>query len=284
MAAAIYIMALVCFAWTTAAYWGEIPSFTAAEQLFWAGGHVLQFLFCLLMLTGWYLLSRASLGEQGMDAGIYRVAAMMLMFFVLPAPLLMKIFGVDSAWYREAFTRLQFGMVLPAAIAGFGLLQGILRAKAAGPLPWRNPAFTALILSLIVFGVGGVMGNLITGSDTRTPAHYHSVLTGVNLAVMGMMLSICLPALGKGIRGGMGVVAMLWIYGLGQLVASLGMFWAGGGGAARKTAAGAGDMTGGAAIGMYVHGIGALFAVIGGVMFAVIVIKALARRSEPKSG
>ncbi len=80
-------------------------------------------------------------------------------------------------------------MALPALMVGVPVLFGIAREKEKGPLPWQNPGFVALVLSMIVFGVGGLMGNLISGSDTRTPAHYHGVITGVSLAAVGLLLS-----------------------------------------------------------------------------------------------
>ena len=40
------------------------------------------------------------------------------------------------------------------------------------------------------------MGFLITGSDTRTPAHYHAVITAVSVSSAGMLLTFGLDELG----------------------------------------------------------------------------------------
>jgi cytochrome c oxidase subunit 1 len=276
----VYIMALAAFIWAARTYWGEPLSLTINEQLFWGGGHLLQFLFCLLMLTGWFVLSRASLGETAIDPSIFRLAVLMLALLVMPAPLLLRIFGVDTAEYRQSFSLLQFGMVLPSLITGVPVIAAILRARAAGPLPWRNTAFVALMLSLIVFATGGLMGYVVTGSDTRTPAHYHGVITGVNLALMGLILTYCLPRLGRAIPCGRGVRTFIWLYGTGTLVSITGMFWAGGSGAARKMPSAISDLADGAVLGMFVNGLGALVAVAGGVMFVVTLIRALSRRAH----
>ena len=40
------------------------------------------------------------------------------------------------------------------------------------------------------------MGLLISGSDTRTPAHYHAVITAVSVSSAGMLLTFGLDELG----------------------------------------------------------------------------------------
>jgi heme/copper-type cytochrome/quinol oxidase subunit 1 len=279
----IYLIAMVCFGISTYLSWGATPSKEMNELLFWGGGHILQFLFCLLMLTGWFVLSRSSLGEEVIGNDSLRVAVLILLAFTLPGPYLFRAFDISSANFREAFSKLQFVMALPALMVGVPLLFGIARAKEKAPLPWRDPAFVALVLSMAVFGVGGVMGNLISGSDTRTPAHYHAVITGVSLAAVGLMLSFCLPALDRAPQESRWLRLQIWLYGGGQLFACIGMFLAGQHGAPRKTPTSLAALTDGAVIGMFLNGIGALIAVAGGVMFVVTVIRALSTRANAET-
>jgi heme/copper-type cytochrome/quinol oxidase subunit 1 len=133
----------------------------------------------------------------------------------------------------------------------------------------------ALALSLTLFAVGGVMGNVISGSDTRTPAHYHAVITAVSIAAVGMMLTYCLPALGRAPQNTRWLRLQIWLYGGGQLFACIGLFLAGQHGAPRKTPTSLAALTDTAVIGMFLNGIGAIVAVAGGVMFVVTVIRAL---------
>ncbi|MGO9170748.1 MAG: cbb3-type cytochrome c oxidase subunit I [Rhodomicrobium sp.] len=279
-ASVIYVVALVCFACATYLSWGTSPSKGLNEVLFWGGGHMLQFLFCSLMLTGWFLLSRSSLGDQVIEPDVFRVAVLMLVAFTLPGPFLFRFFDMSSFNFREAFSKLQFVMALPTLMIGGTLLFGVARANKSAPLPWRDPAFLAFFLSVTVFAAGGVMGNLISGSDTRTPAHYHGVIAGVNLAAMGLVLTLCLPALQRPPRNSRLLRVQLWLFGAGQLVACIGLFWAGGYGAPRKTPTSVGSLVDGAVMGMYLNGIGALFAVAGGIMFVVTVIGALSTRAN----
>jgi len=278
--AVIYFIALICIALALQLSWGSEPVRTFHEHLFWGGGHVLQFLYALLMLTGWFILLRSSLGEKSFDTDVFRLAVVLLAVFTLPGLAFYKIFEPFSALQTEAFRRLQFVVALPSLIVAVGSLSGVLAARRRGALPWHDPGFLALILSPIVFGAGGIMGLLITGSDTRTPAHYHGVIAGVNLALMGLFLTYCLPALGRSVVPSRAIRAQILLFGVGQFVACLGLFLAGGYGAPRKTPTGAGSLVDGAVTGMYLHGIGALIAIIGGVMFVVTVWRSLMRRER----
>lgn len=280
--AIIYIAALISFGAALALSWGEVPNKPFNEQLFWGGGHVLQFLYCLLMLTGWFKLARASLGEKVFDPDIFRLAVLLIMVFALPAPFFYLVFEPFSAMQIEAFRRMQFVLGFPTLMVAVGTLNGALAARREGPLPWRTTAFTALWLSALVFGVGGIMGFLVTGTDTRTPAHYHGVIAGVNLACMGMMLVICLPRLGAVAQSVSTKRLPVMLFGFGQLVACLGLFWAGGYGAPRKVPSGAATLADSAAIGMALHGMGAIVAIAGGVLFTVTVLLALWRRPDSK--
>src|SRR6185437_8928056 len=96
-----------------------------------------------------------------------------------------------------------------------------------------------LAASFALFALGGAMGFLIDGSDTRTPAHYHAVITAVSVSSAGMLLTFGLKELGKPEAPPRPTRLLLGLYGGGQFVASIAMFIAGGYGALRKLPAGA---------------------------------------------
>ncbi len=141
----------------------------------------------------------------------------------------------------------------------------------------------AIVLSALVFAVGGTMGLVINGTDTRTPAHYHGVIAGVNLACMGLMLRYCLPMLSRPPPANARLKLQIALFGFGQLLASIGLFLAGGYGAPRKTPSGAVNLADGAVIGMTLHGIGALFAVLGGTLFVITVLRSLLKPVQAHS-
>jgi len=134
-----------------------------------------------------------------------------------------------------------------------------------------------------VFGAGGFLGLFVDGADTRTPAHYHAVIAAVTLAFMGLFYCLFLPLLDSAVRRTKWLYAQIWMFGGGQFTAALGLFWAGGYGAPRKTAGAAQGLEDfGAIAGMALNGIGALVAVIGGVAFIITVGRALLRKPAVK--
>jgi hypothetical protein len=276
----VYILALICFAVATMllALNGELAS---REELFWGGGHVLQFVYAALMVTNWSILARMSLGEEAVDNRIFLASLVLIAVIAVAAPVFYAAFAPFSDNQREAFRLLQFGIAAPTLIFGISLITRVLRAPS--PWPWRDPAFFALAASLALFALGGVMGFLINGSDTRTPAHYHAVITAVSVSSAGMLLTFGLKELGKPSAPPRLTRLLLGLYGGGQFVASIAMFVAGGYGALRKTPSGAGSLDTVAAAGMAVHGIASIFTILGGAAFVIIAIRALWRAGHVRS-
>ena len=276
-AAGAYGVALVCVALAFWSLLGEAPTHAYNEDLFWGAGHVLQFVNTALMLGAWYLLGATVLGRPPMVPGWHKGAALWLLAFTLPAPALYAFLTPFSADHTEAFTSLQYALAPPVLVAA-GLTAVALAgtARDAASRAWRHPGFLCLVLSAGVFAVGGVLGLFVDGADTRTPAHYHGVIAGVSLAFMGLFYVVFLPLLGRAPRWGRLLYAQVVLFAGGQTLAALGLFWAGGYGAPRKTAGAAQGLEGiGAIAGMAMNGIGALVAVIGGVLFIWTVAHAL---------
>jgi len=249
--------------------------------LFWGGGHVLQFVYAALMVANWSILARMSLGEEAVDNRVFVSSLALIALIALAAPAFYATFAPFSDHQREAFRLLQFGIAAPTLIFAASLVARASRSP--GPWPWRDPAFFALATSLALFALGGVMGFLITGSDTRTPAHYHAVITAVSVSSAGMLLTFGLRGLGKPAAPPRLTRLLIGLYGGGQFVASIAMFVAGGYGALRKTPSGAGSLDAVAAAGMAVHGIASIFTILGGAAFVIVAIRALSRRDQVRS-
>ena len=274
-AAGAFGVALVCVALAFRLLPGEALTHADNENLFWGAGHVLQFVNTALMLGAWYLLGASVLGRPPMAPGWHKGAALWLLAFTLPAPVLYLFQIPFSADQTETFTLLQYALAPPVLVVA-GLIAVAFAARGAPPPPWRHPGFLCLVLSVGVFAVGGVLGLFVDGTDTRTPAHYHCVIAGVNLAFMGLFYVVFLPLLGRGLRWGRMLYAQISLFAGGQTVAALGLFWAGGYGSPRKTAGAEQGLDGiGAVAGMAMNGVGALIAVIGGVLFIWTVARAL---------
>ncbi|MEQ8227500.1 MAG: cbb3-type cytochrome c oxidase subunit I [Rhodospirillales bacterium] len=279
---AAYVAAFICFGVTFHAASGEPASAELNERLFWGGGHVLQFVNAGLMLCAWFAL--ASLAGRPLSGNLFFAVMATHTLFSFIGPALYWIFPLFSADQTQAFTDLQYLLSpAPTVLAAAILIQRSGGASSDRPLDGQGRlARHALYLSMGVFFLGGLLGLFVDGTDTRTPAHYHGVIGGVNLGLMGLVFCVLLPSLNRAVNLGRAVTALFWLYGLGQALHSLGLFLAGGYGAPRKVG---GDIAGleavGAQAGLYGMGVGAVIAVAGGVMFIWIAGRALLRRPIP---
>ena len=244
------------------------------ELLFWGGGHTLQFVHIQLMLVCWLWLAT----ESGIASRLTPRTVLLLFAFglvpVLMTPAAYVMYDVASAEHQIAMTWLmKFGgglAALPISLVILFNLVNSLRGPAS-PSPQRS----ALFSSMILFGVGGIIGFMIEGSNVTVPAHYHGSIVAVTLAYMGVTYHI-LPLLGFRRPTGRLVILQPWIYAIGQLMHVIGLAWSGGYGVQRKTAGGDQFLDGIEKIaGMGLMGLGGLVAVVGGVLFLVITFTAM---------
>jgi heme/copper-type cytochrome/quinol oxidase subunit 1 len=128
---------------------------------------------------------------------------------------------------------------------------------------------------LLLFSAGGLIGFLIKGSDVRIPAHYHGSIVGITLALMGLTYAL-LPRLGYTRPLPRLATWQPVLYGAGQFLHIAGLVWSGGYGVQRKVA-GAEQVlrTPSEVAGMALMGVGGLIAVIGGLAFALVVLRTL---------
>ena len=75
---------------------------------------------------------------------------------------------------------------------------------------------------MVLFGVGGLIGFTIQGSNVKIPAHYHGCIVGVTLALMGARLPL-LPRLGFGAPDAKLATLQPYLYGVGQLMHIVGL-------------------------------------------------------------
>jgi cytochrome c oxidase subunit I len=274
-------VALLAFAWS----WLVVPGSLAAqgyyEILFWGGGHALQFTWTLLMLVAWLWLAGACGARLPLSPRVTVLMFSLALASVFATPVAYLAYDVASVQHRALLTwamRLGGGVsILPVALAA---IVGLSTAPALRPeaRPWR----AALLSSVLLFGAGGLIGVFIAGSNVRIPAHYHGCIVGVTLALMGLVYHL-LPALGYAAPQGRLATAQPWVYGAGQLMHIIGLVWSGGYGVQRKVA-GAEQVlrTTGEIAGMGLMGLGGAIAIVGGLLFVVVVLRAM-RRGAPRA-
>ena len=245
-------------------------------MLVWGGGDTLQFQHALLMVVAWLWIA-AHLGPP--PAASSRALSAMFWIAALPLLVVPAIYFTIPAGelpHMELFAKLMIWghpYMAPLILVGFISLWTTRKVPA-------HAAKSAFIASFSLFAVGGVLAYMIQGVNVVIPAHYHGSTVGVTLAFMGLTY-VLLPQLGFGEVEGRMARWQPYVYGGGQLIHVLGLAWSGGYGVQRKVAGADQALTTlPQKIGMGMMGLGGLIAVIGGIMFVLVCLKLMARRTR----
>lgn len=269
-------VALFAFLWSWLAIPGGTDPRTYYEVLFWGGGHVLQFTWTVMMLVAWLWLADAIGASLPIGPRVVLVLFALSLVLVLATPLVYLAWDVTSVEHRRMLTwmmRVGGGMAIPP----LALALIIALRRTGGLDPQRRPLRAALVMSLVLFGVGGLIGFAISGANVKIPAHYHGCIVGITLAFMGVTYDL-LPRLGYGTPNTRLALWQPYVYGVGQLMHIAGLVWSGGYGVQRKV--------GGAeqvldrfeqVAGMGLMGLGGAIAIAGGVLFVLVVAGSVLR-------
>lgn len=270
-AALITLIAFAAFFWS----YRQMPPVIEGEQyyemLFWGGGHVLQFTHVQMMMICWLMLFPSTQGGRGYIAlfSIGLVAALL-------APVAYVLYDVASQEHRVFFTRLMiFANGVAPTLLALVLLPGRWRARNR-----KNALWAALFMSVLLFLYGGALGGMIEGQNVVIPAHYHGSIVGVTLAFMGAAY-LLLPRLGY--RDPAGWKLAYWqpvVYAAGQVMHITGLAVSGGYGVLRKTPGEIADIALSTKIVLGFMGLGGLIAIIGGLMFVVVMGRAVFRKTN----
>ncbi|WP_372526041.1 cbb3-type cytochrome c oxidase subunit I [Piscinibacter sp.] len=267
-------VALLAFAWSFIALPTSLVGKAYYEILFWGGGHALQFTWTLLMLVAWLWLTQACGARVPLSPRVTLLMFLLALACVFVTPLAYVAHDVASVEHRALLTwAMRFGggvSIVPLSLAVVFALHSAPRADAQA-----QPLRAALLSSVLLFAAGGVIGLFISGSNVRIPAHYHGCIVGVTLALMGLVYHL-LPQLGYRAPSGALATWQPRLYGAGQLMHIVGLVWSGGYGVQRKVAGAEQVLRSGAEVaGMGLMGLGGLVAIIGGLLFVLVVIRAL---------
>lgn len=249
------------------------------EFLFWGGGHIIQFAYTLLMMIAWIVLATASGCRYELTPRLTLVFLIFLALPVITVPFLYLAHDITTAGHRLAFTELMKYGGLSCLPLGLAVAASLWKAEK--PLGERRYLRAALVSSMGLFAVGGILGFMIAGLDIVIPAHYHGATVAVTIAFMGLTYYL-LPRLGFGDLPERMATWQPYLYGGGQLLHIIGLAWSGGYGVQRKTAGAAQGLEGfGQTAGMGLMGLGGLISVIGGLLFLIVAYKSMkARRSN----
>ncbi|HEX9276198.1 MAG TPA: cbb3-type cytochrome c oxidase subunit I [Casimicrobiaceae bacterium] len=269
-------VALIAFAWSYRAVPTALDPVAYYELLFWGGGHVLQFTWTLLMLVAWLALADATGARVPLSPRVATLLFGIALAAAFITPAIYLAYDVGSVEHHRLLTWLmQFGgglAIPPVALA-------VLWACGRRGRVERDqcPLRAALLTSITLFGVGGIIGFFIHGSNVKIPAHYHGSIVGVTIALMGLAY-LLLPALGFARPSVRLATPQPYLYGGGQLLHVIGLVWSGGYGVQRKVAGSEQVLHSTQEIlAMGLMGLGGLIAIVGGVLFVFVVLEAIYR-------
>ena len=273
--------------------------------MWWGFGHTSQQINVCAMVSVWYLLSTLTVGARPLNQAVCRGAFILYIFFINLASahhLLVdpgvgagwKIWNTSYAMYLAVLASLIHGFTVPASIEvaqrrnghDKGLFGWLTNA------PWKNPGFSAMFLSLVIFGfLGGITGvtlgtqqiNITAHNTLRIPGHFHAtVVGGTTLAFMGLTYYVVPLIFQREFRARAIARIQPYIFGAGITIMAVGMSFAGSYGVPRRhydvTFSGANmapQFDSGAHTMLGVMGVGATLAFIGMLAFILLTVTAV---------
>jgi len=294
------IILIPTFLWSVG-YIASIDS-VAYKVVWWGMGHSSQQINVSAHVAVWYAIAAMVLGAKPLSEKVSRTAFLLYILFLQLASahhLLVepgissewKVFNTSYAFYLAVLGSMIHGMSVPGAIEAAqrrrGFTQGMFEWLRKAP--WGNPAFSGMVLSVIMFGFfGGISGvvlgaeqiNLIMHNTIYVPGHFHAtVVAGTTLAFMAVTYLVIPLIFQREIRFKGMAKWQPYLFGIGAGGISLFMMGAGTLGVSRRhwdmtfsDAALSFDYPPAAFLMMGLNGIFAIIATIGGVMFVLIAV------------
>lgn len=278
---------------------GLMPTYDPGiyRNFFWGFGHPAQQVNLAAMIAIWYALAQMTVGIRPLNEKFSRLAFILYLFFINlgSAHHLLVDPGLTFAWKAVNTSYAMYLAVLGSMMHAFSIpaaMEVALRAKGYrkglfGWLrngPWNEPGFGALVVSMILFGwIGGITGvtigteqiNLLVHNTLRLPGHFHAtVVGGTTTAFMGFTYYVIPLIFRKELKLKKWAVWQPYVFGGGTALVSLGMITSGLQGVSRRNwdITFSGVVPGTIDLTLAIFGIGAIIAVIGGIMYVTIVL------------
>jgi len=275
---------MAAFACIGLSWWSQYSTgkiYLDFERLFWGGGHMLQFANAIAMTAVWLVLFRTAFDEEALSPVLSKALYLVLFLFVSVSPFIYFIHDTQTQAHKESFTWLmRWGLGVPAGIFTLAAAWKLFARRGQ----WKDPGYSCLALSVVVFSIGGLIGATIEGVNTIIPAHYHCSIGAVTIAFMGLFYKV-LPSFDRSLWSPKTASVQPYLYSIGVVLFAAGLYIAGADGAARKAYGGEQDLGSAARlIGMSVMGAGGLVAVSGGAVFVFNAALSLPGRSRKSPG
>jgi len=176
-----------------------------ARTYFWWFGHPLTYFWLLPAYVSWYTLMPTLAGGKLFSDSLTRVVFVQFILFSTPVGLHHQFTdpGIQSGW-KLVHTFTTYAIMFPSLVTAFSVIAAMEHAgrKCGGiglfgwirTLPWRDPFFVSIALSMITFALGGFGGainaayamNAMVHNTGCIQGHFHlTVGTAVALTFMG---------------------------------------------------------------------------------------------------
>jgi len=241
------------------------------EPLFWAGGHILQFAHTALLCICWLWLAEVCGLKPAVHPylviAVFAIGIVSVLLALIP---FMQYQIGDVGFSRWFVWLMRDGNGIAPFLIGFAVIWAAIRGSI--PAMEERHLYAAMLLSIVLFATGGILGLFIGTSSTLITAHYHGAIVSVTMAFMAMTY-YWLPRFGFTKPNLKWARIQVYTYAMGQMIHIIGLAWGGGHGMKRKVVGTTQD------IGVHAWltpqdlvGLGGVIAVLSGILFAIVVL------------
>ncbi len=185
--------------------WTKTVDPVLARMLFWYFGHPLVYFWLLPAYVIWYTVLPRVAGGKLFSDPLARLVFVLFVLLSTPVGFHHQFMdpGVSAGW-KLLHTFLTMGILFPSFVTAFtvtasmevaGRMQGATGLLDwLGKLPWRDPLFSSVALSMILFAFGGIGGainasfgmNAVVHNTAWIQGHFHlTVGSAAALTFMG---------------------------------------------------------------------------------------------------
>jgi cytochrome c oxidase subunit 1 len=232
-------MLLLLIPWSLG--WSPTIDPVLARMLFWWFGHPLVYFWLLPAYVVWYGLLPAAAGGKLFSEPLGKVVFAMFVLLSTPVGFHHQFMdpGVPASWklfhtfntllilypsFVTAFTIVASLEVAGRMRGGHGVFGWIRR------LPWGNPLVSSVILSMLLFAIGGWGGainasfgmNAVIHNTSWVPGHFHTTVGSASaLTFMGTCYVVVPRLLGRRLELAPMARVQPWLWFLGMLLFSI---------------------------------------------------------------
>lgn len=212
-----------------------------ARMLFWYFGHPLVYFWLIPAYVVWYAVVPRQAGGKLFSDPLARMV--FALFIVLSTPVGFHHQFMDpaiSANWKLAHTITTFGILFPSFVTAFTVtasleVAGRMRGAKGlfdwlGKLPWGDPLVAAVLLSMLLFALGGIGGainaaygmNAVVHNTAWIQGHFHlTVGSATALTFMGVGYWLVPKLVGRDLELGLLAKVQPYLWFLGMLLFSV---------------------------------------------------------------